>query len=87
MLHRLDGSVPPPALRDAARPTPERPDLADPHPASAAGPPPRPRPAACLAAGLGPRREGTLGKLRLSPIAEVLRTKAKAEQPEPAVTG
>jgi hypothetical protein len=37
-----------------------------------------------------PRREGTLGKLRLSPIAEVLRTKAKAEQPEqpePAVAG
>jgi len=34
-----------------------------------------------------PRREGTLGKLRLSPIAEVLRAKAKAEQAEPAVAG
>ena len=32
-----------------------------------------------------PRREGTLGKLRLSPIAEALRAKAKAERPEPAV--
>ena len=26
-----------------------------------------------------PRREGTLGKLQLSPIAEALRAKAKAE--------
>ena len=36
------------------------------------------------------QRDGTLGKLRLSPIAEVLRTKAKveqAEQPESAVAG
>jgi hypothetical protein len=32
-----------------------------------------------------PRREGTLGKLRLSPIAEALRARAKAERPEPAV--
>ena len=28
-----------------------------------------------------PRREGTLGKVRLSPIAEALRAKAKADQP------
>jgi hypothetical protein len=34
-----------------------------------------------------PRREGTLGKVRLSPIAEALRAKAKADQPEPAVAG
>ena len=34
-----------------------------------------------------PRREGTLGKLRLSPIAEALRAKAKAEEIEPAVAG
>ena len=34
-----------------------------------------------------PRREGTLGKLRLSPIAEALQAKAKAEQREPAVAG
>jgi Transposase DDE domain/Transposase domain (DUF772) len=32
-----------------------------------------------------PRREGTLGKLRLSPIAEALRAQAKAERSEPAV--
>jgi len=32
-----------------------------------------------------PRREGTLGKLRLSPIAEALRAKAKAEAPAVAV--
>ena len=34
-----------------------------------------------------PRREGTLGKLRLGPIAEALRAQAKAEQPEPALAG
>jgi hypothetical protein len=34
-----------------------------------------------------PRREGTLGKLRLSPIALALRAQAKAEQPEPALAG
>ena len=34
-----------------------------------------------------PRREGTLGKVRLSPIAEALRAKAKVDQPEPAVAG
>ena len=34
-----------------------------------------------------PRREGTLGKLRLSPIAEALQAKAKAEEMEPAVAG
>ena len=34
-----------------------------------------------------PRREGTLGKVRLSPIAEALRAKAKADQPGPAVAG
>ena len=34
-----------------------------------------------------PRREGTLGKVRLSPIAEALRAKAKADQHEPAVAG
>jgi hypothetical protein len=32
-----------------------------------------------------PRREGTLGKLRLSPIAEALRAKAEAASPEPAM--
>jgi hypothetical protein len=32
-----------------------------------------------------PRREGTLGKLRLSPIAEALRVAAKAKEPEPAL--
>ena len=32
-----------------------------------------------------PRREGTLGKIRLSPIAEALRAAAKAKEPEPAV--
>ena len=32
-----------------------------------------------------PRREGTLGKVRLSPIAEALRAAAKAKEPEPAV--
>jgi hypothetical protein len=31
------------------------------------------------------RREGTLGKLRLNPIAEALRAKAKAESPAAAV--
>ena len=36
-----------------------------------------------------PRREGTLGKLRLSPIAEALRAKAKVQdlELEPAVAG
>jgi DDE family transposase/transposase-like protein DUF772 len=34
-----------------------------------------------------PRREGTLGKLRLGPIAEALQAKAKAEEMEPAVAG
>jgi hypothetical protein len=34
-----------------------------------------------------PRREGTLGKLRLSPIAEALRAKAEAGELEPAVAG
>jgi Transposase DDE domain/Transposase domain (DUF772) len=32
-----------------------------------------------------PRREGTLGKQRLSPIAEALRAAAKAKEPEPAL--
>jgi Transposase DDE domain len=32
-----------------------------------------------------PRREGTLGKLRLSPIAEALRAQAKAESTAPAM--
>jgi hypothetical protein len=32
-----------------------------------------------------PRREGTLGKLRLSPIAEALAAKAKAQRSEPTV--
>jgi len=32
-----------------------------------------------------PRREGTLGKLRLSPIAEALRAAAKAKEAEPAL--
>ncbi len=32
-----------------------------------------------------PRREGTLGKLRLSPIAETLRANAEAKEPKPAV--
>jgi hypothetical protein len=32
-----------------------------------------------------PRREGTLGQLRLSPIAEALRAKAEAEASEPAI--
>jgi Transposase DDE domain/Transposase domain (DUF772) len=32
-----------------------------------------------------PRREGTLGKLRLGPIAEALRARAEAESPEPAL--
>ena len=32
-----------------------------------------------------PRREGTLGKLRLSPIAEALRAHAKAAEPAVAV--
>jgi hypothetical protein len=36
-----------------------------------------------------PRREGTLGKVRLSPIAEALKAKAKEQEPEPeaAVAG
>src|SRR6516164_1596200 len=34
-----------------------------------------------------PRREGTLGKIRLGPIAAALRAQAKAESPEPAVAG
>jgi hypothetical protein len=34
-----------------------------------------------------PRREGTLGKVRLSPVAEALRAKAEADRPEPAVAG
>jgi hypothetical protein len=34
-----------------------------------------------------PRREGTLGKIRLGPIAAALRAQAKAEPPEPAVAG
>jgi hypothetical protein len=32
-----------------------------------------------------PRREGTLGQLRLGPIAEALRAKAEAASPEPAI--
>jgi len=32
-----------------------------------------------------PRRERTLGKIRLSPIAEALRAKAKAPEPDPAL--
>jgi hypothetical protein len=31
-----------------------------------------------------PRREGTLGKLRLGPIAAALRANAEAPSPEPA---
>ena len=31
-----------------------------------------------------PRRDGTLGKVRLSPVAEALRSNAKAESAEPA---
>jgi hypothetical protein len=34
-----------------------------------------------------PRREGTLGKIRLSPIAEALRAKAMSQEMEPAVAG
>ena len=33
-----------------------------------------------------PRWEGTLGKQRLSPIAEALRAAAKAKESEPALT-
>ncbi len=34
-----------------------------------------------------PRREGTLGKIRLSPLADALRAKAKAKakEPDPAI--
>lgn len=34
-----------------------------------------------------PRREGTLGQQRLSPIAEALRSAAKVPEPEPALAG
>jgi hypothetical protein len=34
-----------------------------------------------------PRREGTLGKIGLSPIAEALRAKAEAKEPGPAIAG
>ncbi len=32
-----------------------------------------------------PPREGTLGKIRLSPLADALRAKAKAKEPDPAI--
>ncbi len=32
-----------------------------------------------------PRREGTLGKIRLSPLADALRAKAKGKDPDPAI--
>jgi hypothetical protein len=48
----------PPAPRDEARTTHERPDLAHPHLRSAAGPPPRPQPVACPTVACRSRRQG-----------------------------
>jgi len=57
LIQRLEGSVPP-APGDTGRPTPERADLASAYPRSAAGPPPRPQPAARPTAARRSRRQG-----------------------------